>query len=732
MQYKFFECINYGKVFWNNDTENKPDRLYLNSLEFKEISTAFNYINQYIASINYPTDYYLSNKPNYFKVTDDTSNFVRFYFLKDISKENNETTTLTLELDIWSTYLLPSLVKNEDKPIELVRSHLLNDSNYQITDQLLDSIPITYDQIYVNKLYYEYNKIDDKFVYTLEPKNQYTDRLLEINENDIVNANIYYGFKGLNLSGETNDTYYFIPILTDSGSSKIKDGKPSSESVITTITINKQADINGAQALYEATKAQYPKANWRWVNAPNIPNYIEPLQLIIRETVDKTCQHYGGATGTATSITTTTSTTYLNDVAVYSKSASNRSTATGVGWCITWPAEPNVNAGLILQASNADGEVVYETTEIFNNEKYVKSLVSNTEFANLFLGKFIMPNIMSFYNKIEVKSSDKLSAIAVVAVNPDGVEMSNLKVVDLELDYNDFETYNSTIIKNKIIFRYFQIKYLNAELNSRLYYMDNVGEINIGGLFMFSGSPAIVSRNKYLSSTENIINLPYQLPSVSDEYINYYSQTMSQVNTGLKHAEINAAMGLSQGVFNTVMGGANGFLSASAAKKEGNSPIGGIMSGVSSIINGGFGLANTALGLTQYKENNTAKWADVARISGASFAASNIQDAAVLTNYVVKDNFCEICEIRKPNENTIKLLNNILFLYGNMTPMSIPIADITPRQKFNFIQVNQSWAATNLPTFLANENIDVINRCVAMLANGVRLWRIFPNYDVEN
>lgn len=155
------------------------------------------------------------------------------------------------------------------------------------------------------------------------------------------------------------------------------------------------------------------------------------------------------------------------------------------------------------------------------------------------------------------------------------------------------------------------------------------------------------------------INYPYQLPSATDGYIEYYSRNLSSVNNGINQQKIQYDLSKDRLIGGAVFGAAG---IASNAKPD-----------VSTALSAGSFAFNTAMSSRDLERQNqsyykglAAQYEDVQRTTGANFNTSNVNDS---TNIIVQLNtpyHAEIMEKMDLNVETIKVLNNVLFLYGNL------------------------------------------------------------------
>lgn len=200
------------KVFWNTITDNKPSTTYLNQFvsRMTKQDIKINFIDFYniqIVSQTRTITYLLTTHNNY----------NQYWFFNGIEKILPNGYLLNFQLDIWTTYTLPffELLKQNNINIQLNRSHKFNKSALLMKDEMLDSVPIIFDQ-YINEYISTTNTTENpqyRRYYLNSNNNSYVEYQINtaLSFNTGASGNYYYVFKDVNDSGYM----WFIPVLYD-------------------------------------------------------------------------------------------------------------------------------------------------------------------------------------------------------------------------------------------------------------------------------------------------------------------------------------------------------------------------------------------------------------------------------------------------------------------------------------------------------------------------------------
>lgn len=198
------------RIFWNTIGDNKPSKTYLDNLE--------NRMTQKDIKINFE-DFYnitiVSSRKDISYIITTHNGYKQYWFYNGISKIINGGYVIKYQLDLYATYTLSFLeyLKANNINVKLNRSHKFNRSALLIKDEMLDSVPIIY------------NQYSDEYIPTTSTIEQtaYRRFLLNSNQNSYVeyqvsgsseigaSGNYYYVFQDVNEDGYM----WFIPVLYD-------------------------------------------------------------------------------------------------------------------------------------------------------------------------------------------------------------------------------------------------------------------------------------------------------------------------------------------------------------------------------------------------------------------------------------------------------------------------------------------------------------------------------------
>lgn len=250
---------------------------------------------------------------------------------------------------------------------------------------------------------------------------------------------------------------------------------------------------------------------------------------------------------------------------------------------------------------------------------------------------------------------------------------------------------------------------------------------------MFSGSgfqyfkPDFIKYDYAISGMET-------LPISTNSYIQYLSSVQSSQNTGLQVAKQTSIINGVQGGLNSVFGAVGSFMS------------GNILGGVSSLVNGGFGVAKNVLQYENKKRMLDAQNADKERSSTANqFQASNrVSNYHNGFNKRVQYNIGwyplykhDGIFLMAPKAHTTQLLylNSVVWESGFYCDLNRDETTPLPNSFFEYedypfvywdITLNPDYVKRIYPS-LNNELIEAITLTIN---NPVRFWRQIPNYNI--
>lgn len=671
-------------IYWSNDGEDypSPTSFYYLTYNYEEFSTKD-------VTINFDTDLtgrltIATNKtvpfPRYVSMHVEGKP-VQYLSATNIYIKTNTTDTYNMVVDTWGTFCIPVLnaLETSTKLLPTTRNHILNPRAYQLSDTLLNSIPLTFDRKNNVSQTFPFTQTTTKITNTLPQTDTEANREVITDKNSLINGTTYYVFSG---DGKTDTTnYYFVPVLAQSaGTIQYKYNK--NENVFSNYVTSDAKDWNpsSAQAVYEkyVKEGKIPKQMAPYMSADTQPREITTQY-------NTTCTPHNDLWQRWTS-----QAIYKNGEQVYYK----QDIKYGSTCPAPYPTEP-IKWEFYKQTISP----VVNTVTINNNAVQVGALLNKTELINKFKGVFFMPNFINFSNDLTVgPAGHSFENMFFLKMPATGIPLNiNLPWYSLK---NAIPTeWNSTEIENLQVKSFENYSYYQ---NSKSWadYTDTF-DLNLSGLFIFNGSASFFPTSSRLKSVDAAINYPYQLPSATDGYIEYYSRNLSSVNNGINQQKIQYDLSKDRLIGGAVFGAAN---IASNAKPD-----------VSTALSAGSFAFNTAMSARDLERQNqsyykglAAQYEDVQRNTGANFNTSNVNDS---TNIIVQLNtpyHAEIMEKMDLTGETIKVLNNTLFLYGNLNVGSYDWQTlISQHANFNYIKFNE---IDLLSRFLAYEPVYKISR----------------------
>lgn len=695
-----------GIQFWSNDGEDYPnEKLFRdqvdnpsNYTEYKTKDLTINWDTDQTAKITIPLEKGV-DFPTYLSLHINNKR-TRYYSATSIYMETNTSTTYNLTLDTWGTFCIPIVYSLNyfQPPLTTTRNHILNPRAYQLNDPLLNSIPLTFDRKNNVTQTFPFTETNTKITNTLPPTDTEANRQVITDKNSLINGTAYYAFSGDGKSDTTN--YYFVPVLAKSaGTIEYKYNKTVNVLANTVQGYSNHTwDPDAYQAEYESyVKAgQIPKQMAPYMSADTQPREITAFQEYI-------CINVGGRTYR----TTTYQWIEKNGVRVYEK----YDVRSREGSCpVPYPAEP-IKWEFYTQTISP----IANTYSIYNNADQVGALLSKTELINKFKGVFFMPNFINFSNDLtRGPAGHSFENMFFIKMPATGIPLNiNLPWYSVK---NVIPTeWNSTGIENLQVKSFENYSYYQ---NSKSWadYTDTF-DLNLSGLFIFNGAGSFFPTSSRLKSVDAAINYPYQLPSATDGYIEYYSRNLSSVNNGINQQKIQYDLSKDRLIGGAIFGAAG---IASTAKPD-----------VSTALSAGSFAFNTAMSSRDLERQNqsyykglAAQYEDVQRNTGANFNTSNVNDS---TNIIVQLNtpyHAEVMEKMDLNVENIKVLNNVLFLYGNL---NVGVYDwrtlTTQHANFNYIKLNEIDLFSQFTNYTIMYRIprNYIRMLVSFFAKGFRI-----------
>lgn len=693
-----------GIQFWSNDGEDYPnEKLFRdqvdnpsNYTEYKTKDLTINWDTDQTAKITIPLEKGV-DFPTYLSLHINNKR-TRYYSATSIYMETNTSTTYNLTLDTWGTFCIPIVYSLNyfQPPLTTTRNHILNPRAYQLTDTLLNSIPLTFDRKNNVSQTFPFTETGAKITNTLPPTDTEANREVITDKNSLINGTAYYAFSGDGKSDTTN--YYFVPVLAQSaGTIEYKYSKTVNV-LANTIEVNANVwDADAQQALYEkyVKAGQVPKQM-----APYMSTDTQPREITTQYTT--TCTPHTGPRW----VRYTVQSIYKNGEQVYYK----QDIKYGSTCPAPYPPEP-IKWEFYTQTISP----IVNTYSIHNNADQVGALLSKTELINKFKGVFFMPNFINFSNDLtRGPAGHSFENMFFIKMPATGIPLNiNLPWYSAK---NVIPTeWNSTEIENLQVKSFENYSYYQ---NSKSWgdYTDTF-DLNLSGLFIFNGAGSFFPTSSRLKSVDAAINYPYQLPSATDGYIEYYSRNLSSVNNGINQQKIQYDLSKDRLIGGAVFGAAG---IASNAKPD-----------VSTALSAGSFAFNTAMSSRDLERQNqsyykglAAQYEDVQRNTGANFNTSNVNDS---TNIIVQLNtpyHAEVMEKMDLNVENIKVLNNVLFLYGNLNVGTYDWRTLTTQHtNFNYIKLNEIDLFSQFTNYTVVYEIprNYIRMLVSFFAKGFRI-----------
>ena len=666
--------------FWTNDGEDYPTLQFFKStylyktIDFPLSEFSINWETDLTAKITIP----LNKKipfPQYLSI-EIVGKPTRYYYATNIYMETNTSTTYNLSLDIWGTYIIPLLEQIKDIPLKTTRNHILNKNAYQLSDALLNSVPVSYAlKTTINKNF-PFQISGDTIINSLKDNTTEANRFVITKADTLLNGNIYYVFSGDGQSDTAN--YYAIPVLAKAQAKGIltyRYQKKESKLDSYTVAQGRPSELVAAQNIYNTAvnKGLLAKFIPSWGDIQTQPN-----QCLLERT-SKT-QYFPNPFGKPTYSRITTDYISINGVAVKQFEIAETSNT-------DFPPLPQQPFYFRWEYySQAIAPTIY-TKEISNFTSEIKKLVDKTEFINKFQGIFFLPNFINFYNDLVLAPPTSFfKDMLMLKIGASGIGI-NLSLPWENLTNRIPEKWNETDITNIQIKEFEKYSYFN---NTKKWadYTENF-DLNLNGIFVFNGSGSFFPLTSKLKAIDSTINFPYQLPSATDGYIEYYSRNMSSVNNGIAQQEIQYNLSKDKLIGGAIFGAAGIVQNAVGSK--------GVAGGISTALSAGNFAFNTAMASRDLERQNqsyykglAAQYDDIQRNSGANFAPSNVNDSTNIIVQLDTQNHAEIMEKMILTTETTQTLNNILYLYGNINIGTYTLSELTSQHLgFNYIKFSE-------------------------------------------
>ena len=727
--------ISNKKIWWYVGNNNKPSKTYMDNFK-KEM----NLVNLNV-KFNSIENVEIVVKEDYLDITYIWLNHMNkdyFYIVSDIRIINNNSYILVCTLDLWNTFTLPYIQKLKDNKCEVLcnRSHLFDEKSIQFKDELLDGVFKEYESVnFVKK------EFDTKMVLGEEC---YYNANVAIPTKDNINGVFYYVFN----DGD-NGNYIFIPLL------KYKDEISNVYIGQGNTFINYVYDkFNGIVYQVDNDFSNYQELNINIedtiqgylndgciisYNIPNITSYkqienannknIKDLMInisnstsLLPSNIHYTFSHYKG---------------HNNKWGDYSNF--------GVNWSINnnsvfgftyksynWYENPNwkYSGYLWIKVSSSNEINFYTKYDSNNNKKTLDELRLSQQWSNKFLGIYFLPNVLNLFSMWEIKNLNNKNMLVCNV----SYELKNITINLPSINYSNDSYFNNEVIANKNILKYINYNYYNNNVPLAYIYNSNNDKVDIAitGKINFTNCGNLYTKINLLPLRDTIFKFTGELPYGIDNYINYVNATKESANTSYNIAKQNA---IKNGIFGVLGGissiipGVGGLLGSIGTKisyipdfsgygnmaglvpttalvptmglKEsytikdnlgamfGGLNIGqGAMQAISAGISAG-------LSVSQLAAKMKAHYADKNNTLGNTINISQDEDAMwILANQDYGQ--YEVVEFYNLTTNSIKALNNIIYLYGEYYPRIIDINSIlSVGEDFSYIQLDGDYIKLN-------------------------------------
>ena len=778
--------ISREKIFWNIANENVPSKVYFETFKNRMIETDLKVNFESLTRVSIVSEL---DDITYVWINHLDKDY--FYYVSGIEKILSKGYVLNLQLDLYCTYTLNYLenLRNNEKEIQIIRSHLFDDKSIQYDDSLLDSVNIQYENVNVNKTNFNEKEYNNETIY-------YTDKGGISNVD--VNANMYYVFKeGI------NGNYTFLPVLSNNLISKVYIPDYEIEETDTYIATcgncekisffrflnNKNEDVNERGLITYHNKSLFttdiskPPQNNHYIKI--ILNETNNIDYVIRDAynnnkaikweilkpnykangyshwntlesfLNNTCNEKNWVDITNKIIYGTLPTMFVNDNKWYTLVAGSsyehvyasflrsveisKFTGYSNAWDGSWELQFNDKVSFYYSYQTYEliknyfntlfrikiGNKKYVSdkatiTEVYNSIVELDKLKLSSELSNKFLGIFYLPHILDMMDNTRFITLNDKKFLA-LNLTTEGLFLAPFNICNLSIDKN-WNTFNNPNIANKNLFKYLKLNYYNNDFKTQYRYVNDKGTIRlgIGGLLFFTSNGVLITKPDLLSIQEGVITYPYQLPSGVDTYINYINSTKNSSDTSYQIAK-------QQAIINGVFSGINGLLGIGAGigRAATGNPV-DIIKGAGGAVASGFegiqSITNSIMSV-QYKENQLrAHYKDKNNSLGNQILESQTQD--IMWKYYNYDfGQYNIIEQRNLTTNSIKALNNVIYLYGEYYPRLAKLNDVWNIEglDFRYIQLDKEFLALEYEKH-CNAPWDLKDAILNQLNGGLRIW----------
>lgn len=392
---------------------------------------------------------------------------------------------------------------------------------------------------------------------------------------------------------------------------------------------------------------------------------------------------------------------------------------------VNWVALPYLTKDPFKTAEIIDYK--YKSTrKLYLNAQNIGYLINN-EWANYYIGDFILPNCLEYSNIGFVK----------VNYNPEGISppttiqpVYGILGLPKRLNFNKklrIKTYSNDDNINKTILKYEKYRIYDNELNWSLFYEKddfNLPIINLSGSFTFNMSGQLTLYNDLIDNRQNVVNYPNLVTCVSNTYQAYVNNTRNTINTSWEIAKENTVKNTITGLLGLGTGLATGIASGGI----------GLVAGIGMGLNSANSLTGSWLSLSQKRREIQAQYADAKNSLLPKINASINSDLYLQYVENINENTYTqafVYDKYELSEKTINLIKWYINYYGYYNPKFYKCQDLLSlkNNNYNYILLDEEHT-DKLINVYASCPVKYRESVLNDLTTGIRLWDEVPNYGL--
>lgn len=389
------------------------------------------------------------------------------------------------------------------------------------------------------------------------------------------------------------------------------------------------------------------------------------------------------------------------------------------------------------------------TSAFYNTNAYCEELLYG-DLQPFFVGKFLLPPLSCFYatNDVSVdlkklkygttNQTDKYFLTITIPLY--GIYLNGPKNI-LNIDDISTTQYSDQINKQNNYSDIHQLwmdklgfKIFNENINASLF-RDKVSKKIVSNR-MFVGVSQVgyvklipTDLTNYTYIQDNVIETSGLLPYPLDTYKEYLSNTRNTRDTQLGIFKQQFALGSLNTITNFTNGVADSvsgllFPGKKNARRQYNATSGLL----NNFVDFGFGLANQIFGYQNQLNLMQASLKDSRRKMGVNVNATSTYDTLKNSIHTTIGKPCLQIEKLNLTTDTIKSLNNILYLYGHSANFYEDINQAFVRGDFNYLLFDMSYLTCVIAQYTNPEvPVEIRSYILEQLGQGIRIWNIQPN-----